>query len=430
MMTKEAFKKLLCRLRSFYYLNHSVSQPYHTIFVILFSAISVISLLCNLLLLISLHTQHKHRLDTNRRLSRLTRHVNRHIRRRPKLCEKIRDSLIGYLAALYFLLSITMPLTAFDDLTNYWPLGISTEVLARLIRAVPTAIVYASSMMISLIAINCHRQIIHSSKRQLTPRQVRYIVGCIIILSAVFASPIFYHTKLTPLIDEDLTKMSMEMKYEHQPKSENYSNTYNISTDLETQTLSSVASANEFLASNVTLVASNESKIQDEVCTNNSDLDLSFITFVFDDWPDDDNSSLNWKLHYSIFAICSQLIIPFAVISFCYYSVYRRLNQQAEIQKRVKTGSKIRNENERKKKRNTLFVTMSLVYLITWLPFFVFGTLSDANVSIFGVDPETISVIIMSCHLIGMSNACVNPVIYGYRNKHLRNGNYKQSLIK
>ena len=101
-------------------------------------------------------------------------------RTRRNLNDKTRDDLIGYLATSDLLLSLSMPLTASDALTMYWPLGPNTESLAKLSRAVPSAIVYSSSMIIALIAINCYRQILHSSKQQLTPRSVRYILLIII----------------------------------------------------------------------------------------------------------------------------------------------------------------------------------------------------------------------------------------------------------
>ena len=82
-------------------------------------------------------------------------------------------------------------------------------------------------------------------------------------------------------------------------------------------------------------------------------------------------------------------------------------------------------ENNRNKRRNKLLVTISLVYLITWLPLGIIGTLSDANINIFGDNAEVTAMIFMTCHLIGMSSACANPIIYGFRNKHVRKGNNK-----
>ena len=37
-----------------------------------------------------------------------------------------------------------------------------------------------------------------------------------------------------------------------------------------------------------------------------------------------------------------------------------------------------------------------------------------------GMDSETMITIYICCHLIGMASTVFNPVMYGYRNEHLR----------
>jgi len=39
---------------------------------------------------------------------------------------------------------------------------------------------------------------------------------------------------------------------------------------------------------------------------------------------------------------------------------------------------------------------------------------------------ETNGILFMTCHLLGMLSACANPSIYGFRNKHVRNGMYRK----
>ena len=104
-------------------------------------------------------------------------------------------------------------------------------------------------------------------------------------------------------------------------------------------------------------------------------------------------------------------------------SIYRRLKQQTKIQKRVfQKELKLIKEKNRNKRRNKLLIAISFHFLLAWLPLNLFGTLSDANINVFGYNGETNTIIFMVFHLIGMLSACANPVIYGYRNKHLRRG--------
>ena len=175
------------------------------------------------------------------------------------------------------------------------------------------------------------------------------------------------------------------------------------------------------------LSSGNSSETSSLTCDNNIDDNFfSYITFLLDDWPAAADLTQTVRLYYSIFSLFTQLVIPFFVISFSYYNVYKRLKRQAKIQSRVsRTEENVKKTNDRNKRRNKLLATISLVYLITWLPLGIFGTLSDANINIFGDNAEVTTMIFMICHLIGMSSACANPIIYGYRNKHVRKGKMK-----
>ena len=393
-------KELVCQLKSLYAVNRSVSQPYYILFATLYVVISISAFLCNSFLLVSLHLYQKKK----RRKSRYRRRCSR----RRYLSEKTRDHLIGYLAMFDLLLSLTMPFTSSDVLTSYWPFGPTTEVLAKFMRAAPTAVVYGSSMIIVLIAINCYKQILKNSEKQFGPKMIRTMVMIIVGLSIFTAAPIAYYTKLDPLVDDSL-KMILD----------SFPSTYETGSKAQSAFKQNVS---ERSIDNVGVNNETENSL---MCMEHGDVRLSQITFVIDDWPTTDDWTGNMRLYYSIMSLIAQSILPFFVISYCYYSVYKRLKRQAAIQNRVLiTEAAIRRRNEREKKRNKLLMTISLVYLITWLPLGILGTLIDGNLNMFGPHPETPTIIFMLCHLIGMSSACANPIIYGYRNKHLRKGNY------
>ena len=412
-------QKLICGLKLSYGINHNLSQPYHTIFSVLYCMTSFFACMCNILLLTSLHIHHKNKPIVGRSLRSITRWVSQHnTSRRSKLSEKTRDHLIGYLAMFDLLLSLTMPLTALDVLTKYWPLGPNTEILARLTRAVPTALVCSSSMVITLIAINCYRQILNSSKRQLTPGIIRYLLIPIVTISLFISAPIYYFTKLEPMFVNVFKNMGLDI------------NEIYISRNLELHPVPLNDSANEVSNGSKFMDSTNISGINYVRCQRHNDVILSDIAFVIDDWTIAEDWTKKSRLYYSIFSLLTQMIIPFFVISICYYNVSKRLQKQSEIHTRVmRTDERLRKENERNKKRNKLLVTISIVYLITWLPLGIFGTLSDANIDFFNNDPKAIGMVFVSCHLVGMSSACVNPIIYGFRNKHVRQGNTELFLI-
>ena len=393
-------EEIIFELERIYTANRSVPRPYHILFFILYSVLSVLAFLSNLLLLVSLSRHHKRSRDrTNVSNTNVCNRI--HSIRKRRTPDESRDLLIGYLATFDLLLSITMPLTALDVLSNYWPLGPNSELLAKLTRATPSAAVYSSSVTIILIALNCYRQILHSSEWQLKPRKIQFIMILTILLSAIVSIPIFHFTKLEPLVDDKLKSLLERV------------DPILLHTNESNQTIQRENTSHQ----RKNILINN-----DKDSNNNWNLEQFFdITFLVDEWP---NSWVgNTRLYYSIFSMLSQLVIPFFVISFCYYSVYKRLQRQANIQKRVlNTEERIRKENNRNKRRNKVLLTISLVYLFTWLPLGIFGALADANVEVFIENPDTTTIIFMLCHLIGMSSSCANPIIYGFRNKHLRNG--------
>ena len=61
---------------------------------------------------------------------------------------------------------LTMPMTLLGVLTKYWPFGPSTWILCKIVRTSPAITVFFSSYTMAIIAIDRHRFIVHSTKRQ------------------------------------------------------------------------------------------------------------------------------------------------------------------------------------------------------------------------------------------------------------------------
>ena len=197
-----AREKSYCYLLNLYQVNHSIRDPWYTVFAGLYTLVSIFSFLVNLFLIIALYSHNTKR--RKKRSKMVCSYLRSSQNRTPKMSEATRDRLIAYLAIFDLLLSITMPFTALDLLTKYWPLGPYTEMIARLTRAIPTAIVYSSSMVIILIAIHCYRQIVQPSKKQLTPSKIRYLTLGIALIGMAMAVPIYHYTRLAPLIPDQL----------------------------------------------------------------------------------------------------------------------------------------------------------------------------------------------------------------------------------
>ena len=61
---------------------------------------------------------------------------------------------------------VTMPMTMVGVLAKYWPFGRNTWLLCKIVRTSPPVTVFFSSYTMAFIAIDRHRFIVHSTKRQ------------------------------------------------------------------------------------------------------------------------------------------------------------------------------------------------------------------------------------------------------------------------
>ena len=411
-----------CDLKRLYYLNHSTHEPWHWIFMVLYAVFTISSVACNVLLLLSLYCHNK---NTRLRENNLPCQNNILIRT-PKPCELTRDLLISYLAIVGLLLSLTIPLSAIDGLSKFWPLGSNTELLCRVTKSAPSVVVYSSSMIIILIAINCFRQIIWPYKRQLTPANLKYITIGIIIISILISTPQFYYTKLYPIFDTSTSETEKALTTSV-PSSEVSST---VSFTLSPINLSHPQSDNP---SNLRVNGEDVEKDVDE-CKNFDEHGWSHVVFCVEDWPvTNEHLDLMGRFYFSLFSFITQLLMPFIIISICHFSIYRRLQKQTIIRKRIlfnnSNEEKLQRDNNRYKRRNKLLLVISLVHLVSWLPLSVVSIMLDASPDIFGTNHANISMLFMSCHLIGMSSASVNPVIYGYTNTHVRKGNFQKLYV-
>ena len=417
---KNLTMQLDCNLMRLYHFNQSTDDPWHTIFISLYAFFTFASFTCNALLLLALYW-HNHK---RREMSSIPNTIRlRHLRS----SEKTRDILIAHLATLDLLLSFTMPFTALDVLSKFWPLGPDTEILCRLAKSVPSTVVYSSSMIIVVIAINCYRQILCLSKPQLSPANLAYITPAILVIAIGMSSPIFYYARLYSLVKPAATENQLTAIF-IMPNDTDMLNTWS-SPSFNTTPPNQVFNMSHFVAPEVIAINSE--------CKGDEDFveeDWSHVTYCIEDWPfntENDLEPMN-RLYYSIFSLTFQLIIPGIVISLSYFLIYRKLQKQSITRRRMlqnQNTERIERENNRSKRRNKLMAIISTIFLISWLPLSIIGTLLDAYPNILGNDIEIVTIVFVSCHLIGMSSACANPIIYGYTNKYIRKGKYSKLYI-
>lgn len=385
-----------CALKRLYFLNRSTNNPWHWIFIVAYAVLTISSLLSNFSLIASLYQYNKHRNLKQTRLS------NENYLIRPiKQSELTRDQLILYLSILDLLLTLTMPFTALDGLSKYWPVGSNTEILCKIAKSSPSTVVFSSSMLIVIIAVNCYRHIIHPHKNQLSPRSLQYIPLGVAIIASLFSAPQYYYTKL-----------------------------YHVTS--EVTNLSSPPTTFAPSLSNMSALGSIQIKENEYVdkCKQYDENGWNNIVYCIEQWPfDEDGLDPNNRIYYTAFTFVFQLIIPFIIITFCYSSIYLILRKQTVKRNKILIFSneeKLQKENYRAKRRNKLMVAISLVYLLSWVPLGLISLLLDAFPDILGTSSAYITTVFICCHIIGMCSTSINPIIYGYSNKHIRKGKLKK----
>ena len=64
-------------------------------------------------------------------------------------------------------------------------------------------------------------------------------------------------------------------------------------------------------------------------------------------------------------------------------------------------------------------MAVTMIFAVCWMPINIFNIVVDAY-NIFGEDTESMYIAYGCCHMVGMSSACANPLLYGWLNDNFR----------
>ena len=95
-------------------------------------------------------------------------------------------------------------------------------------------------------------------------------------------------------------------------------------------------------------------------------------------------------------------------------------------------SSKMQKLKKEPQKQSHSLLRIGAIFCICWLPFNILNALMDCSTLLDSMTEEVFCGVYAVCHVLGMSSACANPVIYGFLNenfsKEFRFGNSEQSL--
>ena len=404
--------KLDCDLMQLYFMNHSTHEPWHSIFIFLYTIVTVTAFTFNVLVLSAVfHRSQRPNNETSNNM-------------------KTRNILIGHLCIFDVLLAVSMPCTAIDALTKFWPFGIHTQIMCKATKSASAVVVFSSSMMIILIAVDSYRQIVFASGRQLNPSMIIKVTPVIVSLACLMAFPIYYHTRLMQPneINNSYNRTEVANGSNHllpttivppsASKSFRTQGTYKT-------TPGNHDNGNETTSRNY---FSETKELSDNETCDDLDQDWSHVVYCVEDWEvgGQNHDPVN-RVYYSLFSLTVQYSIPFITISILYFSVYLKLKRMKVIRRNMTNHASDqaqRRNNKRDKRINIMLLTISMVFCFCWLPLNLIGTLMDYDYTLFGNATDRMNIIFMSCHIAGMCSACINPVIYGFCNEAIRSGSF------
>jgi len=132
-------------------------------------------------------------------------------------------------------------------------------------------------------------------------------------------------------------------------------------------------------------------------------LGISSVDYCIEDWP-----APYWSFGYSICSSVLTFLIPVTVIVLAHTSICARLSPRFR-------------QNNPNNKTHKLLIAIAATFASCWLPLNLFNLVDYAGGLHFIVDHHELKLTLYAiCHLIGMSSACLHPILYGWYNSTLR----------
>jgi len=162
------------------------------------------------------------------------------------------------------------------------------------------------------------------------------------------------------------------------------------------------------------------------------------VAFCIEEWP-----MANGRAYYSLFSLICQYVLPIMTVTVAYSRIckklhYRYVNSAAsrrnantittnitsttsavDTSEPTKVVGKRERDDRRMKKTNHLLVAIAVIFGVSWLPLNIYNLVVDFW-NPFGTNKEAMVITYAVCHMMGMSSACSNPMLYGWLNDNFQ----------
>lgn len=156
---------------------------------------------------------------------------------------------------------------------------------------------------------------------------------------------------------------------------------------------------------------------------NLQSLGIDSVVYCIEDWP-----ILHGRAYYSAFSLFVQYLLPILIVSAAYLRIYLKLRNRIPISVSDTITDRNIERERRLKKTNCLLISIAVIFGISWLPLNIINLFADIYLS---KNPTTQQFLVAYavCHMMGMSSACSNPLLYGWLNDNFRK-EFKEILCR
>ena len=140
------------------------------------------------------------------------------------------------------------------------------------------------------------------------------------------------------------------------------------------------------------------------------------INYCFEEWPVKHGGAM-----YSLATIMLQYAAPVITMCVTHTKICRRLELRTiSLETRSQDVAKKIRERRRLRRLNVLLTVVAFIFAVCWMPLNVFNFVVDLSNPYSEDETESMLITYAVCHMIGMSSACANPVLYGWLNENFR----------
>ncbi|XP_049794600.1 neuropeptide F receptor-like, partial [Schistocerca nitens] len=141
---------------------------------------------------------------------------------------------------------------------------------------------------------------------------------------------------------------------------------------------------------------------------------LQYVSYCVEKWP-----VAHGRAYYSAFSLVFQYLLPIITVTIAYSRICRKLRYRISyVFYAASTRARKGKDDRRMRRTNALLYSIALIFCVSWLPLNIFNLVVDVWNPFSGSQAMLVTYAV--CHMMGMSSACSNPLLYGWLNDNFR----------